>query len=51
MYGFTKLFYRNKSMDVKPCSDHQIRVFTLEDGQYQEDTLYRLKKGYLFILF
>lgn len=37
-------------MDTKPQSNHQVRILTLEDGHFQDETLYRLKKGE-FILF
>lgn len=45
MSGFNNLFYRNTTMNIKPHSNHQIRVLTLEDDQFKEETLYRLKKG------
>jgi hypothetical protein len=44
-FGFTKLFYRDRAMDVKPPNNHQVRVLTLENGYFQDNTLYRLKKG------
>lgn len=37
-------------MDNKPQSNHQVRILTLEDGHFQDETLYRLKKGE-YILF
>lgn len=48
----TEIFFRNKNMDTKPCINHQIRVLTLEDNTFQDETLYVLKKGiyFLFIL-
>lgn len=45
MFGITKIFFRNKTMDIKPQNNHQIRVLTLEDGHFQEETIYQLKKG------
>lgn len=45
MFKLTNVFYRDKTMDVKPSGDHQIRILTLEDGHFQEEVLYRLKKG------
>lgn len=42
---FTKIFSRNKVMEVKPSSNHKMRIVTLEDGHFQNETLYRLKKG------
>lgn len=42
---FTKIFSRNKVMEVKPPSNHKMRIVTLEDGHFQNETLYRLKKG------
>ncbi|VVC27660.1 Hypothetical protein CINCED_3A023505 [Cinara cedri] len=35
-----------KTMNIKSPSNEQIRVLTLEDGQFQDETLYRLKKGW-----
>lgn len=43
--GFSKLFFRDKTMDIKPHCNHQVRVLTLEDGRFQDDILYKLKKG------
>ncbi|XP_025406439.1 glycogen debranching enzyme isoform X4 [Sipha flava] len=36
----------DRAMDVKPPNNHQVRVLTLEDGYFQDNTLYRLKKGW-----
>lgn len=50
-FGYTKLFFRDRAMEVKPLNNHQIRVLTLENNCFQEDILYRLKKGKrIFIL-
>jgi len=46
---FTKIFSRNKVMDVKPPSNHKMRIVTLEDGHFQDETLYKLKKGIRFV--
>jgi len=40
-----KIFSRNKAMDAKPKSNHKMRIVTLEDGHFHDETLYRLKKG------
>ncbi|XP_060864608.1 glycogen debranching enzyme isoform X2 [Metopolophium dirhodum] len=37
---------QNKAMDVKPQNNHKMRIVTLEDGHFQDETLYRLKKGW-----
>lgn len=42
---FKKLFYRDTTMNIKPQNNHQIRVITLEDGNFKDETLYRVKKG------
>jgi len=42
---FTKIFSRNKVMEVKAPSNQKMRIVTLEDGHFQNETLYRLKKG------
>lgn len=37
-------------MDVKPQNNNKMRIVTLEDGHFQDETLYRLKKGqYKFV--
>lgn len=49
MLILTETFFRDKTMDTQPCSNHQIRVLTLEDNHFKDETLYVLKKGrYLF---
>lgn len=48
---FTKIFSRNKAMDVKPQNNHKMRIVTLEDGHFQDETLYRLKKGQKYFYF
>lgn len=43
---FTKICSRNKTMDIiRPPNNHQMRIVTLEDGQFQDETLYKLKQG------
>lgn len=32
-------------MNIKPQNNHQIRVITLEDGNFKDETLYQVKKG------
>lgn len=32
-------------MNIKPHSNHQIRVITLENDNFKDETLYRVKKG------
>lgn len=49
-YVLTKMFFRYKTMGTKSCNNHQIRILTLEDNQFQDETLYRLKKGITYIL-
>lgn len=48
-FGLTKLFYRDRAMDIKLPNNHQVRVLTLENGYFQDNTLYRLKKGKIYI--
>lgn len=43
--GFNKIFRRDKTMDTEPHDDNQVRVLTLENDNFQDETLYRMKKG------
>lgn len=45
VFAFNKIFNRAKIMDNKPHSNHQVRYLLLEDSHFQDETLYRLKKG------
>jgi len=49
LFGLDKLFSRDKTMNAKPHSNHEIRVLVLEDDHFQDETLYRLKKGWCSI--
>lgn len=43
--GFNKIFHRDKTMDTEQYNNDQVRVLTLENDHFQDETLYRMKKG------
>lgn len=51
MLVLTEKSFRDKTMNTQPCSNHQIRVLTLEDNHFKDETLYVLKKGTYFFTY